>query len=108
MAGSGRPAPGGPAGPAGPRRRGGPAGPLAGRLAELGAGVTNLYGPTETTIWSAAAEITGGGTPPIGMPILNTQVYVLDAGLRPVPAGVPGELYIAGAGVARGYRGGPA
>ncbi|WP_344096030.1 amino acid adenylation domain-containing protein [Streptomyces stramineus] len=81
--------------------------PLAGRLAELGAGVTNLYGPTETTIWSAAAEITGGGTPPIGMPILNTQVYVLDAGLRPVPAGVPGELYIAGAGVARGYRGRP-
>ncbi|KOG49416.1 non-ribosomal peptide synthetase [Streptomyces decoyicus] len=81
--------------------------PLAHRMAELGASVTNLYGPTETTIWSAAAEVHADGAPPIGRPIGNTQVYVLDAGLRPVPAGVPGELYIAGHGVARGYRGRP-
>ena len=70
--------------------------PLAHRMAELGASVTNLYGPTETTIWSAAAEVHADGAPPIGRPIGNTRVYVLDAGLRPVPAGVPGELYIAG------------
>ncbi|ARF54293.1 non-ribosomal peptide synthetase [Streptomyces gilvosporeus] len=81
--------------------------PLAHRMAELGASVTNLYGPTETTIWSAAARVGADGSPPIGRPIGNTQVYVLDARLRPVPAGVPGELYLAGHGVARGYRGRP-
>ncbi|MCX4830318.1 amino acid adenylation domain-containing protein [Streptomyces sp. NBC_01016] len=75
---------------------------LARTLAEGGRPVTNLYGPTETTIWSTAAEITGDVT--IGGPIANTRLYVLDAGLSPVPAGVAGELYIAGAGLARGYH----
>ncbi|RPJ99204.1 hypothetical protein BSBH6_04035 [Bacillus subtilis] len=74
-------------------------------LHELRCPVTNLYGPTETTIWSAAAFLEGGlkGVPPIGKPIWNTQVYVLDNGLQPVPPGVVGELYIAGTGLARGY-----
>jgi amino acid adenylation domain-containing protein/non-ribosomal peptide synthase protein (TIGR01720 family) len=73
-------------------------------LHRAGRKLTNLYGPTETAIWSAAAELHDvSTTPPIGGPIWNTQVFVLDAMLRPVPAGVPGELYIAGAGLARGY-----
>ncbi|WP_018788712.1 non-ribosomal peptide synthetase [Micromonospora sp. CNB394] len=81
---------------------------LAARLRANTAGMTNLYGPTETTVWSTAAEITADGTPTIGRPILNTSVYVLDTALRPVPRGVAGELYIAGAGVAMGYLGRPA
>ncbi|MFJ3793087.1 amino acid adenylation domain-containing protein [Kitasatospora sp. NPDC090091] len=84
-----------------------PAG-LADRLVELSAGVTNLYGPTETTVWSTAAELDASGrTPVIGRPIAGTQVYVLDAGLSLVPPGVPGDLYIAGEGVVRGYLGRP-
>ncbi|WP_189598934.1 condensation domain-containing protein, partial [Streptomyces pilosus] len=80
---------------------------LAASLAEHAVSVTNLYGPTETTIWSTAWDVTGDAarSPRIGRPIANTQVYVLDAGLRPVPPGVPGELYIAGDGVVRGYHG---
>ncbi|WP_233512736.1 non-ribosomal peptide synthetase [Micromonospora deserti] len=82
--------------------------PLAATMHRRAANVTNLYGPTESTIWSTAADVTdSGGAPPIGAPIRNTQVFVLDAALRPVPPGVAGELYIAGAGLARGYLGRP-
>ncbi|MEU1130281.1 non-ribosomal peptide synthase/polyketide synthase [Streptomyces sp. NPDC005900] len=80
---------------------------LAQALTASAASVTNMYGPTETTIWSTAWEV-GSRSPRIGRPIANTQVYVLDAALRPVPSGVPGELYIAGEGVVRGYHGRPA
>ncbi|AJS59351.1 amino acid adenylation domain-containing protein [Paenibacillus sp. IHBB 10380] len=74
-------------------------------LQELGCQVTNLYGPTETTIWSTAVTFPCeyAGTSPIGWPIWNTQIYVLDDSLQPVPPGVVGDLYIAGAGLARGY-----
>ncbi|HLK58956.1 MAG TPA: amino acid adenylation domain-containing protein, partial [Chthonomonadaceae bacterium] len=64
----------------------------------------NLYGPTEATIWSSYAEcLAGEGMPTIGVPISNTQLYVLDARMQPVAMGVSGELYIGGAGLARGY-----
>ena len=74
-------------------------------LREVAEEVTNLYGPTETTIWSTAwvAEDKGSGEPLIGKPIGNTRVYVLDGNLQLVPAGIEGELYIAGVGLARGY-----
>jgi amino acid adenylation domain-containing protein len=65
----------------------------------------NLYGPTETTIWSSADRIEINRAVTIGRPLANTRMYVLDASLRPVPVGVVGELYIGGEGLARGYRG---
>jgi amino acid adenylation domain-containing protein len=77
---------------------------LAASLREHAHDVRNMYGPTETTIWSTVAEV-DGGKPTIGKPIGNTKVYVLDHALRPVPVGVPGELYIGGDGLARGYLG---
>ncbi len=66
--------------------------------------VLNMYGPTETTIWSSTcpAEPTDG-TVPLGTPIANTQLYILDDQLRPLPTGMPGELFIGGDGVTRGY-----
>ena len=64
----------------------------------------NLYGPTETTIWSTLHRVGPGVEVPIGRPVAHTRVHVLDAEQRPVVPGQVGELYIAGAGVALGYR----
>jgi amino acid adenylation domain-containing protein len=77
---------------------------LAARLIETGAAVWNLYGPTETTIWSTLHRVEPGEGPiPIGRPIANTQIYVLDNHFEPVPLGAIGELFIGGDGVAHGY-----
>jgi amino acid adenylation domain-containing protein len=73
--------------------------------------VWNLYGPTETTIWSTLTKLNGEPTTPyapIGRPIANTAVFVLDGQRKLVPIGVPGELYIGGDGLAAGYLGQPA
>ncbi|MEU6999199.1 amino acid adenylation domain-containing protein [Nonomuraea sp. NPDC046570] len=70
--------------------------------------LVNTYGPTETTIIATSAELDGTpGRPPIGRPIAGTTVYVVDADSRLAPPGAPGELYVGGAGVARGYLGRP-
>ena len=78
---------------------------LAQQLREIVTGeILNMYGPTETTVWSSAARIGQGDKPiTIGKPIANTQIYILDQSLQPVPIGVSGELYIGGEGAARGY-----
>jgi amino acid adenylation domain-containing protein len=81
--------------------------PLATRLLPCGE-LWNMYGPTETTIWSSAIRVRGGDGPvPVGGPMINTRFEVLDERLRPVPIGAPGELMIGGAGLARGYIGKP-
>lgn len=77
---------------------------LAKQLLQRTASLWNLYGPTETTIWSTLGKIEPGDeVVTIGRPIANTQVYLLDAHLQPTPIGVPGELFIGGDGLARGY-----
>ena len=68
----------------------------------------NLYGPTEATVDALVGRFRDADRPVIGRPVHNARAYVLDGGLTPVPAGVPGELYLAGAGLARGYHGRPA
>jgi amino acid adenylation domain-containing protein len=78
---------------------------LAGQLLRLGPEVWNMYGPTETTIWSSTGQVSSAsGRVPIGSPIANTQFYILDALQQPTPIGVAGELCIAGDGVANGYH----
>ncbi len=84
-----------------------PIGLAADLVREISGDVINMYGPTETTIWSTtsvvkSAESTTGAID-IGRPMANQQVYILDTHRQPVPIGVPGELWIAGDGVARGY-----
>jgi amino acid adenylation domain-containing protein len=79
---------------------------LAVRLRQTGAAAHNLYGPTETTIWSASHRLTDGArADAIGRPIANTRLFVVDAEQNLAPIGVAGELCIGGAGVARGYIG---
>jgi amino acid adenylation domain-containing protein len=77
---------------------------LAAQLLPKGAELWNLYGPTEITVWATGYKIEAENQPIlIGRPIDNTKTYILDAHQKPVPIGVPGELYIGGAGIARGY-----
>jgi amino acid adenylation domain-containing protein len=77
---------------------------LAQELLDCGGELWNMYGPTETTIWSSALRVTRGEhAVPVGPPIANTQFYVVDPLQNLVPMGVPGELVIGGDGVARGY-----
>ncbi len=91
---------------------------LSGRLLSAvgaaipGVRVVNGYGPTETTVYVTSQVVESsdnpvGGSVPIGVPVRNSQVFVLGSGLRPVPVGVVGELYIAGVQLARGYLGRP-
>ncbi|WP_410571114.1 amino acid adenylation domain-containing protein [Amycolatopsis sp. cmx-4-61] len=83
--------------------------PLWETLASMpGTAAYNLYGPTEATVDALVGRFGDADRPVIGRPVHNTRAYVLDGGLTPVPAGVPGELYLAGAGLARGYHGRPA
>ena len=81
---------------------------LARELRRRAAAVWNMYGPTETTIWSTLERVESEATRiSIGRPIANTSVYILDRAHQPVPVGVPGELCLGGHGLARGYRNEP-
>lgn len=81
---------------------------LATRLMDCGSSLWNLYGPTETTIWSTVHRVERGeGRVPVGRPIAGTRVHVVDEHARPVRPGALGELVIGGVGVARGYRNQP-
>ncbi|MDM0053944.1 non-ribosomal peptide synthetase [Variovorax sp. J22R115] len=89
-------------------------GRLGAQLLARSASVWNMYGPTETTIWSTCRRLESRvsqplaeAVEPIGRPIANTELYVLDALLQPVPLGLPGDLYIGGEGLAAGYHGRP-
>ncbi len=78
--------------------------PLAKDLRNILTGrLTNMYGPTETTIWSTTQDVEDPANIPIGLPIANTDIYILDENRQPVPTGVPGDLFIGGQGVVRGY-----
>jgi amino acid adenylation domain-containing protein len=78
---------------------------LAEQLASRGSSLWHMYGPTETTVWSSVMELRPASGPiPLGGPIANTSFFVVDRNARPVPIGVPGELYIGGEGLARGYH----
>ncbi len=80
---------------------------VARRASGWGVPVWNFYGPTEATVWATAHRVEGDdadrGAVPIGRPLANAEVYVLDSQMRLVPAGTPGELYLGGDGLARGY-----
>jgi len=81
---------------------------LADHLLATGAEVWNMYGPTETTIWSSLWKVTPGTKPPpVGRPIANTRFFILDTRLSPLPIGTAGDLYIGGIGLARSYRNRP-
>jgi amino acid adenylation domain-containing protein len=80
---------------------------LAHDLLDCGIELWNMYGPTETTIWSTVCRLRVGKPVTIGRPIANTTLYILDSRLQPLPIGVPGELHIGGEGIARGYRNRP-
>ncbi|MFI1443780.1 amino acid adenylation domain-containing protein [Streptomyces fructofermentans] len=83
-------------------------GGLTRELPSRGAELWNVYGPTETTVWSLSTRVTDvRDDVPLGTPLANTRVHVLDAGLRPLPVGATGELYIGGDGLAHGYLGRP-
>jgi amino acid adenylation domain-containing protein len=82
--------------------------PMADRLLASGGQVWNLYGPTESTIWSTVHKVEPGEGPVlIGRPLANTRIFILDSHLQPVPIGVHGDLYIGGDGLARGYLNNP-
>jgi amino acid adenylation domain-containing protein len=77
---------------------------FADQLLAKGGELWNMYGPTETTIWSAVARVEPDQPIHIGRPIANTSIFILDSQLNPAPIGVPGELHIGGIGLARGYH----
>ncbi|GAA0969415.1 amino acid adenylation domain-containing protein [Actinocorallia libanotica] len=77
------------------------------RVAESGVVAHNYYGPTEYTVDALGADFTASPAPTLGGPVARTRAHVLDRWLRPVPAGVPGELYLSGASMTRGYLGRP-